>query len=236
MVWAYDVGKQVIGALEIHFINLGLGLWQQRCAIFLSKENSSDQYDDGQCDWYFLNLLCDTTLGIPLLWVILVLIQSVLTRLNVTYIESGNYFPPTTQDKQHKQQHPGAKKPLFSAFFKQLSVFVSGITLMKFFIYELLGHYEKRASWFANLLLGWCDRWPNFQVFLVMFVSPVALNFLQYFCVDNIIKLPTSCVNSQSLENFEPESLEESSRSNTFSDTNNDTNRGSGHAVYGAIG
>ncbi|CAR28593.1 hypothetical protein ZYGR_0S02270 [Zygosaccharomyces rouxii] len=228
VVWAYDVGKQLIGALEIHFINLGLSIWQQRGVILFSG-NNNNQDDDGQCDWYFLNLLCDTTIGIPILWVILVLIQSILVHLEVTNIESGNYFSSASENKSLSTE---SKRPLFSAFLKQSSIFVGGISAMKFIIYELLEHYEKGASWFANLLLGWCDHWPNFQVFVVMFVCPVGLNFFQYFCVDNIIKLPTTCVNSQNLENFEPESLEEYLETNV----NANTNRGSSHAIYGSLG
>lgn len=196
VVWAYDVGKQMIGALGIHFVNLALGLWQQRGALFTNTQ------DDGQCDWYFLNLLCDTTVGIPVLWLVLVVIQNILLRFQVENIESGNYFPST------RIQAADRRTPLFSAFLKQLLVFCFGLTIMKFAVYELLKHFEDGAFWFANLLLGWCDRWPNFQVFLIMFVCPVALNFFQYFCVDNIIKLPTDCVNSSGVENFEPESLQ----------------------------
>lgn len=199
VVWGYDVGKQMIGALGIHFVNLALGLWQQRRALFAQQESGDD---DAQCDWYFLNLLSDTTVGLPILWVTLIVLQSVLQHFHVENIESGNYFPSTTA------QSPGKQKPLFSAFLKQLLVFSGGLIIMKFAVYELLKHYEDGAFWFADLLLGWCDRWPNFQVFLIMFVCPVALNFFQYFCVDNIIKLPTDCVNSNNIENFEPETLQ----------------------------
>lgn len=235
VVWAYDVGKQLIGALEVHFINLGLSIWQQRGAILLFNGGNNDQDDDdGQCDWYFLNLLCDTTIGIPILWMVLVLIQSTLAHFEVTNIESGNYFSSASESKSPSV---GSRRPLFSAFMKQSSIFIGGITVMKFIIYELLQHYEKGASWFANLLLGWCDHWPNFQVFLVMFVCPVGLNFFQYFCVDNIIKLPTTCVNSQNLENFEPESLEDSVEGSLVTDiSTNPSNRGGGHAFYGSLG
>lgn len=235
VVWAYDVGKQLVGALEIHFINIGLSIWQRKSVVLIANggNNENDQDNDEQCDWYFLNLLCDTTIGIPILWILLVLIQSALAHLEVTNIQSGNYFPSTAKSKS---LNPSIRKPLFSAFLKQSSIFVGGITLMKFIIFELLRHYEKGASWFANLLLGWCDHWPNFQVFLVMFICPVGLNFFQYFCVDNIIKLPTACVNSQNLENFEPgydqEFLESSLRTNLG---NHGSGPNHGHTVYGAL-
>lgn len=234
LVWAYDVGKQLIGALEVHFINLGLSIWQQKGVSFLFKSDHNSQDDNGQCDWYFLNLLCDTTIGIPILWLVLVLSQSALAHLDITNIESGNYFPSTSVSKSLGTE---SRKPLLSAFMKQCSIFVGGITVMKFIIYELLQHYERAASWFANLLLGWCDHWPNFQVFLVMFVCPVGLNFFQYFCVDNIIKLPTACVNSQNLENFESGSFEESIGVSLRGNMDvNLLSPDNDHAIYGSLG
>ncbi|QLQ81424.1 hypothetical protein HG537_0F01850 [Torulaspora globosa] len=201
IVWMYDVGKQISGALAIHFINLGLSILQRHRPDFRVLRDY-DEGSESECDWYFVNLLLDTTLGIPILWGSLILIETVLGFLHVTNVESGNYFPKYDDETVEK-------KPMFSAFLKQLLVFIGGLSLMKLCILLILKYFENAAYWFANLILGWSDNWPNFQVFLIMFVCPILLNCFQYFCVDNIIKLHTYSVNLDNVDNFETESLEE---------------------------
>ena len=124
----------------------------------------------------------DTTVGIPILWFCLYVIENVLKSLHFQNIESGNYFPS-------KAVRNNSRKPLFSAFVKQLLIFIVGLGVMKFCVFLILNYLEDWAYWFADLILGWSDSWPNLQVFLVMFIFPILLNCFQYFCVDNVIKL-----------------------------------------------
>ncbi|GMM56912.1 hypothetical protein DAKH74_035280 [Maudiozyma humilis] len=204
IVWSYDTGKQIGGSLSIHFINLALSVVKRKRGAIVALlvavvqghyggGSPADSGDDEQCDWYFLNLLLDTTIGIPILWVILKGLNAVLQHFKVKNVESGNYF--ADDDKNTHQ------KPMFTAFLKQLLVFVVGLVLMKACIFLILNYFEDAAYWFANLILGWADKWPNFQVFLVMFVSPVLLNCFQYCCIDNIIKL--HAINYNNLDSFE---------------------------------
>lgn len=200
IVWGYDTGKQIGGSLSIHFINLGLSVIKRGGdAIFgflIGVENYhvvDNESTDDECDWYFLNLLMDTTFGIPILWVTLRILESMLRYFNVRDIESGNYN--SSEDSNSE------KKPSFGSFLKQLMVFILGLIIMKFFVFLILNFCEDFAYWFANSILGWADKWPNFQIFLVMFVSPVLLNCFQYYCVDNIIKLHS--INYKNLNNFE---------------------------------
>ncbi|EDO18339.1 hypothetical protein Kpol_1013p10 [Vanderwaltozyma polyspora DSM 70294] len=219
IVWIYDVGKQVIGSLVIHFLNLGISILKGKRenipyrllkAFLMStgeefQKLESDDDDEDQCDWYFLNLLLDTTIGIPILWASLTMIENVCIYFKVENIESGNYFA-SKETVDNENGIAKSPKPLKKAFIKQLIVFTSGLLLMKIIIFGILNYFEDVAYWFANLLLGWSDPWPNFQVFLVMFVSPILLNCFQYFCVDNIIKLPIDHINMQNSNNFEPDS------------------------------
>lgn len=239
IVWVYDVGKQISGALSIHFVNLGLSvLKKRRKQEFHASYPSDNEEDDGQCDWYFLNLLLDTTVGIPILWVCLSLIENILSYFRVKNIESGNYFPKTKDETI-----TGEKTPMFSAFFKQLLVFTSGLAIMKVCVFVILNYFEDAAYLLADLILGWSDAWPNFQIVLVMFVCPVVLNCFQYFCVDNIIKLPTNSVNLDNVDNFETEPYDGNIRSAIITGVwNSDVpSRGAtikpwdGNAQYGSI-
>lgn len=203
IVWLYDVGKQVIGALGIHFVNLGISVLKQK-----EQEAMKDaEGEDDQCDWYFLNLLLDTTIGVPILWVFFTLMENILLYLKVKNIESGNYFSKA-QDEDETSNNGCVKTPKYSAFLKQLMVFTSALALMKMCNFFILAEFESLAYLLANIILGWSDPWPDLQIFLVMFVFPVLLNCFQYFCVDNIIKLPTNSVNPDNVDNFETESFE----------------------------
>ncbi|KAG0671528.1 hypothetical protein C6P45_000360 [Maudiozyma exigua] len=204
IVWSYDTGKQIGGSLSIHFINLGLSIIKKKrhaiigYLLFQTYDSNGSDDEDDQCDWYFLNLLMDTTLGIPILWLILSFMQRTLRYFKIQNVESGNYYLVSDEGSVDRRPH-------FRAFLKQLIVFITGLIIMKIFIFLILNYFEDLAYWFANLTLGWADKWPNFQVFLVMFVSPVLLNCFQYCCIDNIIKLHD--IDYNNIDNFEQSTI-----------------------------
>lgn len=191
-VWIYDITKQIGGSMAIHMINIMISVWKRKSSDgfirFLLMQDNDDS-DNDQCDWYFVNLLMDTTVGIPLLWIILKWLEKMAHYLKISNVNSGNYY---NEFSHH---------PMFSAFLKQFIVFLLGLIIMKISIFIILNNWENVAYWFANLILGWSDYWPNLQIFLIMFVAPLILNILQYYCIDNIIKLHNIDVNN--LDNFE---------------------------------
>lgn len=50
-VWIFDISKQVIGQIVVHFSNIGISDWISHVAV------------QNPCVTYFLNILVDTTLG-----------------------------------------------------------------------------------------------------------------------------------------------------------------------------
>ncbi|CCH60636.1 hypothetical protein TBLA_0D01280 [Henningerozyma blattae CBS 6284] len=252
IVWIYDISKQIIGALIIHFVNLFISLIKRRrMDMYLvfsnilfydnthnkltgggSNNDNDNDDDDDQCDWYFLNLLLDTTIGIPILWFLLNCIHYIFQYLNIKNIESGNYFPSLEDYDTNLIMHHTiagnnigmlgddnciitastnnilhSRRPMFKAFLIQLSIYSSGLLLMKSVVFLILNYFEEFSYWFANLMLGWSDSWPNFQVFLVMFICPIVLNCFQILCIDSIIKLPTDHLNFDSIDTFEANSF-----------------------------
>ncbi|SCU79762.1 LAFA_0B05446g1_1 [Lachancea sp. 'fantastica'] len=218
-VWSFDVGKQVLGSLILHFLNVGISILKQQgetvLAVMSLKGYNGDDDDPGgdQCDWYFLNLLMDTTVGTLVLWMTLRVLENLLTKWGVENIESGNYYAEPMGEldlEEASVENPDGGnhrmeryEPLFSAFGKQLMMFVCGLALTKMCVFLILTYFEVLAVWFAKLALSWANAWPNFQVFLVMFVFPVLLNCFQYFCVDSIIKLHPKTMSTSERENFE---------------------------------
>lgn len=174
-VWFYDVSKQVFGALGIHLLNLTVSLLKSKqLLLFMMDDDNGDDEDHNQCDWYFLNLLMDTTIGVPILWICLFLVYQVCESLKISGIESGNYGKP----------------PKFTSYLKQLAIFFIAVLLMKGAIYLLL--YIPIFIMYADWVLSWSDGFPNLQIVLVMLVFPTMLNCFQYYVIDNIIKFPTN--------------------------------------------
>lgn len=176
-IWFYDVSKQVFGSLGIHLLNLTVSLLKSKQLLLSIMEGGSDggdEEDHNQCDWYFLNLLMDTTIGVPILWFCLFVIYQVCESLEISDIESGNYGKP----------------PKFSSYLKQLTIFFLSVVMMKSILYLLL--YIPIFIMYADWILSFSDDFPNLQIVLVMLVFPTLLNCFQYYVIDSLIKFPTS--------------------------------------------
>lgn len=208
-IWIYDIVKQLGGSFVIHMLNIMLSVWKNDSVECIGRQNDDDDdaTEDDECDWYFVNLLMDTTLGIPILYYILHGIETLGMKCHITNIKSGDYFDAETEHHSTKQEGR-RRNPKFHAFLKQFGIFIIALIGMKFIIYVILNYMVSVAYFVANLVIGWSDPWPNFQVFLVMFVCPLLLNCFQYYCIDNIIKLHDTSVNALNWDSFEP-TLEE---------------------------
>lgn len=197
-VWFFDVSKQVFGAIGIHFLNLLLsilgggnapstslsygpfsqsseelkaeGISKVATILFYIKD---DLDDSNPCNWYFLNILFDTTIGVPILWGLLYVIFTLASKAGIQGISSGQYGVP----------------PSLASYFKQLVLYFTGLLSMKLVVYILLMSvplFEQIAEW----LLSTFDPLPRLQVFMVTFVTPLVMNSLQYVLIDNIIQSP----------------------------------------------
>lgn len=125
------------------------------------------------CNWYFLNILFDTTIGVPIIWGLLYVIFTMGKKAGIEGINSGQYGIP----------------PRISYYFKQLILYFVGLLSMKLIVYILLMSvpiFEQVADW----LLSVFDPVPRLQVFVVTFVTPLVMNSLQYVLIDNIIQSP----------------------------------------------
>ncbi|CDK25854.1 unnamed protein product [Kuraishia capsulata CBS 1993] len=185
-VWFFDVSKQVFGAAGIHTLNVLMSIVGGQSDDWavgrfeLSKEGKTSPYyfhanadADNPCDYYFLNILFDTTLGIPILWVLLTCIYGLARRAEISGIESGVYGSP----------------PKYSWYCKQLVLYFVGLISMKLLIYILLMVCPLLVT-FAGWLLSWSDPFPRLQVAFVVLVFPLVMNTFQYYVVDNIIQSP----------------------------------------------
>ena len=170
-IWMYDVSKQVIGASFVHITNLFLSIISKiRLHVFTVKGNPK-RICDNPCDYYFLNLLVDTTIGIPILYFFIVGITGVLKGMHIHGLNSGEYGDP----------------PLLSNYAKQLVVYLVSLGLTKLSVYVLMLSFPilvRVAIWMLSRL----DPYPNVQVGFVLLVFPLIMNVFQCYVVDNLIQ------------------------------------------------
>lgn len=184
-VWFFDVSKQVIGALGVHVFNVLLSILKTLPNdVVLTGDNLPDACNGDEdcggdpCDWYFLSIVLDCTIGVYVLYVVLTGISKVFKQyFHVTQIESGEYGPDP-------------HKPSVRAYFKQLGIYFGAVMIAKFVIYGFVECFETQLLWItSNILLAWLDEYPNeVEIFIVMFVVPVFMNCLQLILVDNFLQ------------------------------------------------
>jgi hypothetical protein len=146
-IWFFDVSKQVIGAAGLHFLNLLASI------IFSNSEEPG--MDDNPCNWYFLNILLDTTIGIPTLWFFLYLVHTACFRMGLKGIVSGQYGHP----------------PQWTAFFKQVALYMMALVGMKIVLY-LFVWWTPFMDDLGAFLISWTRFDPRVQVGFVMMVFP----------------------------------------------------------------
>lgn len=181
-VWLFDVLKQLIGAMGLHVCNVFLSILkgQKQTNVFADDPTNGGGASDGEdpCDWYFLNIVFDCTIGVFVLYIIFGYVNKFLKeKLHVTHIESGEYGPDPN-------------KPSFRAYFKQLAVYFGSLMATKVVLYYFMELFADQLLWFtSHVLLVWLNEYPDeFEIFVVMFVVPIFMNCLQLILVDTIIQ------------------------------------------------
>jgi hypothetical protein len=148
-IWLFDVMKQVMGAAGIHVFNVTFSI------LFNSFLNEPG-IDDNPCVWYFLNILMDTTIGVPVLWFFLYIFHTLAVRMGIKEVLSGEYGTP----------------PRWRAFFKQASLYMVSMICMKLVLY-LFFWWMPFIDYFGALLISWTQFDPRVEVVFVMMVFPL---------------------------------------------------------------
>ncbi|MCJ1255635.1 hypothetical protein MMC24_003452 [Lignoscripta atroalba] len=172
-IWAFDVSKQVVGSVLLHIANLGMSLLSS--GQLSVTPTSSGEFQANPCSFYLLNLAIDTTIGIPVLIVLLRLLTYGFSQTPIgnppESIQSGNYGHP----------------PNANWWLKQSLIYFIGLLGMKacvFFLFKLCPWIIQVGDW----ALRWTEGNEMVQVFFVMLFFPVIMNALQYYIIDGFIK------------------------------------------------
>ena len=183
-VWAFDASKQVIGSVLLHLANLFMSMFStgqleqtlaKAAAEAIKSGSEQEGYQPNPCSFYLLNLAIDTTIGIPILIVIL----RVLT-VGASYTLIAN--PPESIQSGNYGQPPKA-----TWWLKQSLIYFFGLLGMKacvFLIFELCPWIIRVGDW----ALRWTEGNEAIQIAFVMLIFPLIMNALQYYIIDTFIK------------------------------------------------
>ncbi|KAK0392743.1 hypothetical protein NLU13_2238 [Sarocladium strictum] len=189
-IWFFDASKQVFGSVLVHGANVFMSMLTsghfsiteldaQPPTVRLLRRvvaGEDDGYVPNPCSWYLLNLAVDTTLGIPILIILLRVVTGLvsLTPLGkpAESIQSGNYGNP----------------PNKVWWLKQSIIYFIGLFGMKIcvLILFLLCPWISRIGDWA---LGWTEGNEKLQIAFVMMIFPLIMNAMQYYIIDSFIKL-----------------------------------------------
>ncbi|KAI1147157.1 vacuolar membrane protein-domain-containing protein [Nemania diffusa] len=185
-IWFFDVSKQVFGSVLVHMANVFMSMLTsgrfsmelepitaQTVARLLRREDVP--YVPNPCSFYLLNLAIDTTIGIPILIVLVRVTTGLIayTPLGKPHesIQSGNYGNP----------------PNAWWWLKQSIIYFCGLFGMKIcvlLIFLILPWISRVGDW----ALGWTDGNERLQIFFVMMLFPLIMNVIQYYIIDSFIK------------------------------------------------
>ncbi|ETS87544.1 hypothetical protein PFICI_01372 [Pestalotiopsis fici W106-1] len=185
-IWAFDVSKQVVGSVLVHVANVFMSMLTsgrfsikvepmsvQTAARLLRRDD--DAYVPNPCSFYLLNLAIDTTLGIPVLIILLRVFTGLVSYTSfgkpAESIQSGNYGNP----------------PKTWWWVKQSMIYFCGLFGMKICVLILF----LMMPWIARVgdwALGWTDGNEKLQIVFVMMLFPLIMNAMQYYIIDSFIK------------------------------------------------
>ena len=170
-----DSSKQLIGAFWVHVLNL----------VFAVRLHRKSTGGGDSCDWYWVNIIVDCTLGTGIEYVLFVavmrvIIPTLLSERQAAEFQSGEYGGVSLKDVTWR------------CYIKQLSVWLGICFLMKICVYTLLKTYGDIFLFCADTILSpWNDR-PDAKLWVVMVFTPLVMNTIQLWIVDNILKSDTA--------------------------------------------
>lgn len=181
-IWFFDVSKQVVGTALLHVANLamsmlstnGLDAAAHASSIAAAHKGENDKMPN-PCSFYLLNLAIDTTIGIPILVVLLRLLHAIFLRTPLANppesLKSGHYGTP----------------PHVTWWIKQSFIYFIGLFGMKLFVLFMFQALPW-LPWVGDWALRWTEGNESVQIAFVMFIFPLAMNGIQYYIIDTFIK------------------------------------------------
>mmetsp|Transcript_75103 Transcript_75103/g.243024 ORF Transcript_75103/g.243024 Transcript_75103/m.243024 type:complete len:361 (-) Transcript_75103:46-1128(-) len=164
-IWFFDTSKQGISAVLVHFLNILLSM-----AFGRWLKVKADP-----CNWYWINLSLDDTLGIGVQLILLRTLQYVYRSRCVGRPElalTGEYGDP----------------PRCSRWARQLLDWQCLVLLQKVMLCILVVKWTSHVTVVAQFLLGWLDPFPRAKLVVVMVITPLTLNVFALWMADSFLQ------------------------------------------------
>jgi len=178
-----DASKQFASAGWIHVMNLG----------FASALNSLMSGGD-ECEWYWINIMVDTTLGTAVAYFFLriahAFIRKKLSPTSAEDFKSGEYRGEDGIISMHK-------------YGKQLTVWLLVITCMKVLMVLCMFLFSGPLLAFAGFILAPFLTQPWLKLLVVMIIFPLLMDGFQIWMIDNFIKRPETSFNEGAVQDLE---------------------------------
>lgn len=174
-VWFFDTSKQGFQGVTVHLLNIGLA-WG--FGKFLDTEADA-------CNWYWINLTLDCTVGVAALYVELAMLRGIYRSRCVGRPElakTGEYGNP----------------PAFRMFARQLLDWQLLVVCQKLLMMVLVLEFSDFMASFADTLLGWLDPYPRGKLIVVMVVSPLVMNVFALWTADSFLQAHESGTSDES--------------------------------------
>lgn len=161
-----DASKQVVGAIWLHCMNLGF-------ATGLASSGGDE------CEWYWINIMVDTTLG-TLVSYLLLRIAMAFIRKKLTAEEADDFKPGDY--KTDLGQIDNTK------YWKQLFVWLAVVSCMKILMVVFMFLFSGPLLAIAGVILAPFLTQPWLKLLVVMIVCPLIMDGFQIWMVDNFLK------------------------------------------------
>ncbi|KAL9622835.1 MAG: hypothetical protein Q9160_002761 [Pyrenula sp. 1 TL-2023] len=175
-IWAFDASKQVFGSVLLHLLNLVMSMFSAgQVPIAATSAVNGTEYKPNPCSFYLLNLAIDTTVGIPILIIL----------LRVLHI--GISYTPLARPPESIQSGYYGDPPRATWWLKQSFIYFIGLLGMKFcvfLVFQLLPWISQVGDW----ALRWTEGNEAIQIAFVMLIFPTIMNAIQYYIIDAFIK------------------------------------------------
>lgn len=165
-VFLLDSSKQLVGFGFAHILNM-------MSAVALANVMVGDA-----CDWYWLNIMIDTTLGVFLEYLLLRCFTSLLER------QLGEF----ASEYRSGEYYDTAGHELYKIYAKQLGLWLCCILGMKIIVILILFLFGSPLFSIASTIL-WLVSWSSqLKLITVMILTPGIMNALQVWLTDNFIQ------------------------------------------------
>lgn len=160
-VWLMDIGKQAVGALLSHGMNLAASL----CFTLHDK-------DTDECMWYFMNSLIESLVGTLLCYAIFLAIEQFAEEKWRGLCTSGYYGSP----------------PSWRLWRLQAALWCLIVFLMKLLLFTGVVLLYKTIEMLGDVALSPLDSYPSLKLALVMVAVPITLNGAMFCITDNFLR------------------------------------------------